>query len=1249
MFKIVVILTQSEPFNVFNETYNNLKNELDDEILFDIFDSARLDAEEDLYKECHEKLEQADFIFMYLHGNVTNFKAFKEYLPILEGKKFFFHTGSEEEIREMSTKMNLHPTEYQTILRYYLNADVKNMANMFKYVMSEICNYEKYTFEVPSIPKFHGIYDPSKRTIDEMEYLSNIEKSEKPIIGILFHFYSFINEDFEHVNALMKAIRNLGGVPYCVYSQIAPDLELEFGGVKETFQKYFISKEKVLIDALINLTQFSVNVIANPGDGSNQQEGNVFEVLDVPVFQAMVSTYTYEELKEAPAGIHPMTLPYCIFQPEFDGQLITFPIAYTEKYMENNEQKSKSIPIIGRVEKLCKLVMNWAVLPHIPKGEKKIAIIFHNLPPRNDMIGCVSGLDSPESVYNMIEELSKDGIVTEYTFKDGQEIIKKIIDGVTNDGRWSSEEDLLKKSIDTVNKEKYLSWFNSFPEEVKKKLTEDWGTPPGEYMAINDQILIPGIINGNIFIGLQPPRALTEKAEELVHSPDIVCPHQYIAFYRWVEEVFGANAVVHVGTHGTLEWLPGRDVALSESCYPDLTIGTLPNLYPFIISNPGEGVQAKRRSYCAILDYLIPSMVESGTYEELADIDTMMKEYYHFMLVDKSRVAAISKRIWDLACETNLTQDIGLTEEDALRHIDECMDKIHAWISRIQSQEIADGLHIYGNIPQGDRLKNLIKVLLRVKNGDIPSLREGIAEAMGYDLKHLLDYPTELLSIGKTNAMILEEIDEIGREIFVSLQTEGYREEVIEHILNKEIWKKGRTCKLKQCLLFAISEVKPKIEQTSRELTSLINGYNGKLVPTGLSGCPTRGNVHLLPTGKNFYTVDPGAIPSRSAWETGVKLAEQLLDRYLKDEGKIPENIAILVLATESMRTTGDDIAEILYLYGLKPVWLGNSDRVIGIEVIPLSELGRPRIDVTLKITGLFRDTFPNLIAMIEEAVNMVAVLEEPHEQNYVKKHVDIDMGKLIKEGMSKEQAFENSRLRIFGDPPGTHGTGVKELVYAKKWEKTEDLGNVFTTWSSYAYGKNLHGEKRIEAFKTRFAAVDVAVKNESNIENDMLGSDDFYNYFGGLVAAVTTHSGSQKPSYIPNTSNKENLEIFSLHEEASKVMRARINNPKWIEGLKVHGYKGAQEISAMVDIVFGWDATTSVIDDWMYDAIANRYAFNKENAEWIKSVNLYALQNIAERLLEAHQRGMWNTSEENIKKLREIYLEVEGDIEETN
>ncbi len=1249
MMRSVVIVTKSEPIHAFKETKAKLETRYPGEFPLSVYESDLLDEEEQLRLQSLEEVRRADFLILYLHGTVTNFKHFPEYLALMGDQRLFFCTGMEEESKEMAGKMNLSPDQYRMIARYYANGDEKNLSNLFLYAASRIIRCGEYPFAAPDLPKWHGIFDQGRGLDEEEEtvYINALEQTDKPVIGILFHWNSYMKGDTDHVQALMDEVRRLGAVPLCVYSQIAPDEEEGFGGVKATFRRYFLCGEKARIDVLMNLTAFSVSVIANPGNGSRAQENSVFELLDVPVLQVMTSTYTYEEWKEAPAGIHPQTLPYQVFQPEFDGQIITWPVAYTEKIREDNDVRDRARPIPERVQSACRLAYNWAILSRIPMKDKKIAILFHNMPPRNDTIGCASGLDSPESVYRMVEALKKEGLQLDYDFADGQEIIGRIIDGVTNDGRWSSEEQLLEKSIDRIDRARYGQWFDSFTEKVRQELVRDWGKPPGEYMTAGGQVLIPGILNGNLFIGLQPPRALMEKAEELFHNTEIVCPHQYLAFYRWIEEVFQANAVVHVGTHGSLEWLPGREVGLDNSSYPDVAVGTLPNIYPYIISNPGEGTQAKRRGSCVILDHLIPSFVESGTYDELTDLDGMLKEYYHFMLADKSRVPEIAGRIWKLACDLELNRDLELTEEDAKTDLDGCIDKIHAWTSRIQAHEIKDGLHIYGENPKGDQLRNMIRVLLRVGNGDILSLREALCQAVGVSMDELLENPTHLRADGRTNAMLREELDECGRRLFTEWEKREYRKESIEELIRaEEVLGKGDSGPLRAVLAFAADEVKPRIEGAEKEMDSFLGSFSGHMVPAGQSGCPTRGNVHLLPTGRNFYTIDPSAIPTRTAWATGVRLGGQLLERCMADDGRLPENVAILVYATEAMRTTGDDIAEILYLFGIRPVWLGSSDRVIGMEVIPLEELNRPRIDVTLRITGLMRDTFPNLIERIEDAVNLVAALDEPHEQNYVKKHIETEMAEFMRRGLSREQAFDRASLRIFGDPPGTYGAGVKELVYAKKWDTSEDLGKVFTAWGCHAYGKRLHGEKRYEDFARRLSQTDVSVKNESNIETDMLGSDDFYNYFGGLACAVNTHSGRTKPAYIPNTADKDRPEIASLHEEASKIMRARINNPRWIEGLKRHGYKGALEVSSMVDIVFGWDATTHVIDDWMYKAIADRYAFDEENARWIREVNLYAMQNIAERLLEASARGMWNASAEDLSRLREIYMDVEGDIE---
>jgi len=644
---------------------------------------------------------------------------------------------------------------------------------------------------------------------------------------------------------------------------------------------------------------------------------------------------------------------------------------------------------------------------------------------------------------------------------------------------------------------------------------------------------------------------------------------------------------------------------------------------------------------------MIPSMMESGTYEDLGKMDELMKQYYHVRAADPQKLSFVTGEILDLALKVNLTDDIGISKEDLEREPEECVRRLHSWVTSVQASSINDGFHIFGQVPSGDQYRNMLKMLVRTRNSGTPSLRDGVCEFMGYDHDTLLSAPETPTDDGKSYGILLMEADKLGEDIFLELEKSDYDSQAIDGIVESfQSKESGNAERLKECLHFACGFVAPRVMRITDEMDHFIDGVNGRFVPPGPSGCPTRGNAGILPTGRNFYSVDPGAMPSRASWEMGKTLAKQLIDRYMKDDGQYPESVTVLVYATEAMRNYGDDIAETLYLLGTRPVWLGSTDRIIGVEAIPQEELGRPRIDVTLRITGLFRDAFPNLIERVEDAVNLVAALDESWDVNYTKKHVDEEVAELVENGMNIELAYERSLLRVFGDAPGAYGAGVDWVIQSQKWGDVKDLGAVYTTWGSHAYSKKYHGEKMPEVFSLRMKKTSVAVKNESSREFDLLDGDDFFNYFGGMVAAVTTHSGSQKPAYVPSTGDPDHIETLTLHEEMSRVMRAKINNPKWIEGLKRHGYRGASQVSGMVDYAFGWDATTNVVDDWMYDCIAERYVFNKENADWIRDVNPSALYNMTERLLEAHQRGMWNASEDKVEKLKRICLEMEGVLE---
>ncbi len=1249
MYRILFVLSMHDSSYVLREVRQSLQSDYPDQFQIDLLNTNDLDKDLKSFKRAVSLAAESDFVFICCHGGFTRFKRFREFFDSFkEKKKSYLESGINDEINELKKYFRLSMDDYFAIYRYFTMGDYDNIYNLILWMAANFGSLE-YEYQEPKVIKWEGVYDPEREIIDDRRYIAEVRNRQKPTIGILFHVNNIIRNNLEHIDALIQKIKSLGAVPLAIYTGVTREEKLEKHGIRWLIDNYLLTDGHSNIDVLVNTIGFSLSVFGDPGDGSQIIDDSIFESLGVPVLQALSTYLTLEQWKESVSGLDVMSLVSNIYYPEFDGQIITVPIAYTEYLQDEIGQRNVYRPIADRIDKICRLALNWTRLRRLSNSEKRIAIILHNVPPRNDSIGCAFGLDTPESVFQMINALKADGVRVDYDFSDGQEIIQKIIQGVSNDLNWQSPEQMLEKSVDIVTGDHYREWFSKLSETVQQQVIKDWGHPPGDFMVHQDQLPIPGILNGNIFIGLQPHRAFTEKAEECYHSTDLVCPHQYIAFYKWIKEGFAADVIIHVGTHGTLEWLPGKEKGLSADCYPDIAIDDLPHLYPYIINVTGEGIQAKRRSAAVLLEHMIPSLVESETYDELAQIDDLLKEYYHSLPADSRKIPELQEQIWTLVESIDLHTDIQISKTAAFDDFMEFIDRLHTWTSRIKSSLIKDGLHIFGQIYPEERYKNLLRALVRIDNRQTPSLLKCIAQAKGLDYEELQSRPTALVTPGQTGLMVIDQLIMIGKDLIDRLAEADYRSEQIEQIIYDVLGTQTfDITHLIQCLKFVADELTWRLNRTTDELHYLVEGINGRFVSPGPSGAPTRGRPNILPTGRNFYAIDPGAVPTKSSWEVGKRLADDLLARYLQDEGTYPESVAIVVYSGETMKTYGDDIAEILYLMGVRPVWLESTDRVMGLEVIPLTELKRSRIDVTLRISGLFRDTFPNVIGLVDDAVNLIAALDEAYEDNFIRKHIHQEVQELINRGINSEEAVAEASLRVFGCPPGTYGAGVDILINSRKWQDVDDLGKIYTTWGGHAYSRQLHGAKKQELFALRLAKTQVTVKNESSVEIDMFDSDDFYNYHGGLIAAVRTHSGQKPRSYSANTANPERTELLDLHEETSRIMRARINNPRWIAGLKEHGYKGAQEFASMVDIVFGWDATSAVVDDWMYEKIAENYIFNEENRKWIEEVNQWALHSMIDRLLESIQRGMWKASTESKDQLTRLYLEIEGSIEDS-
>jgi len=1211
-----------------------------------LFDAARQQAFVD-------QAMAADAVIVSLHGGKASFPAFDALAQTLaaagkDDRRPYLHIqpsgGDEDSIeaaREFSSDFGT--PAWDTIKRYLTCGGHINYRQLLIYLHNRLLDGHAPCLPAVELPN-EGIYHPDIQGIPDLnDYLAAKVDPARLTVGLWFYQTYWLNNNLTFIDAIIRSVEAAGANVIAVFHQRYKDAERGNRGADYVVDHFFMAGGAPRIQVLINPMIFSMTLVA-------PEYKALLPRLNVPYIQAMISLNPYALWNESLQGMHTMDVSYSAAQPEFDGALITVPVATREQEDIDpitGALLAKYMPIAERVDKMVRLALNWARLSRTPNAQRRVAVIFHHYPPRNDRIGCAAGLDSFASINVLLERMRADGYRIERTFADGDELAHEMLSRMTADRRWLTPDQLAARAEAHAGSELFEPWHAELPDTIREKMTADWGQIPGGLFVHDGKMHFAGMHNGNVFITIQPPRGYLENIEKIYHDMYLSPPHHYLAQYRWIRDVFKADVVMHVGKHGSLEWLPGKALGLSRTCYPDLAIMELPNVYPYIINDPGEGTQAKRRSYACIVDHLTPAFTNADLYDDLGKVEGLVNDYAAAVAEDPAKVDILKPMIWDAVAAASLDKDLVLTQEAALADFDAFLERLHAYIQELADTMINDGLHIMGTPPQGDRLSEFVTQLTRLPNGGVPSLREALVAAMGHDYDDVLENRGRRQArFGRlTGGDILRQAHEKALSLVSELAEADFSPEKIPSI-TAEMPDRFKF-DVVTALEYIAGTLVPNIRRCVEEIDYSLQGFSGGFVPPGPSGSPSRGQADILPTGRNFYSVDPNKIPSPAAWEVGVRLGDALIERYLKESGRYPDSIGILVYGTVTMRTRGDDIAEIYYLMGLKPVWQKGSGNVCGLEVIPLSELKRPRLDVVPRISGFFRDSFPNLVERIDEAVRIVAALKESPESNFLRRNVYKDLETYRDEGLSEEDAWREATFRVFGCPPGTYGAGVAELVESKNWKTQEDLGNNYIRYSSHAYGQGSYGKQKPQVFRRMLARMDVTVKNEDSREYDMMSCTDYYNYYGGLIVAAKTVRGSLPFAVMGDSSDPRRVKMRTAFEEAKHVLRARLVNPKWLDGMKRHGYKGAGDISHMMDVVLGWDATAEVIDDWMYEKIANAYALDPEMQAWMKGVNPYALQNILDKLLEAIGRGMWNAGDEMEAKLRDAYLEIEGEIEE--
>ena len=1122
---------------------------------------------------------------------------------------------------------------------YTFYGGAENFRNFWLYA-SSLTDPSVPVSEEPKPQCWAGIYHPDMPDgymTDLAAYREQFCKPDRPVIGLLFYRDEWIWDDLAYPAAFIREAEQKGCNALAVFTNQMPDESLGMPSIRKVFNDFFTLNGETVIDVLVSAMKFS-----HVGNGS--LTADELEQLGVPVLTAYTLLTTEEDWRKNPEGLNAVETSIAVALPEFDGAIHGVPIAGRNVLPDGAIEYQ---PMPERMAAMVDKAIKWARLHRLKNEDKKIALIFHNYPPKNYNIGSASGMDSMESATRLLARMQADGYKIDFLPESAEEFIRIMTSHATND--LSLLTDKQAEECQKLSADEYAAFFATLPEEARQKMTEQWGEAPGDIMLSDEgNILVPGTMNGNIFMTVQPARQYGMDPARAYHDPTIAPTHQYLAFYYWLREVFKADAVIHLGTHGNLEWLPGKATGLDRSSYSDIALGSLPNIYPYLMTISGEGVIAKRRSSACLIGYLPAPVAEAGAFDELAELEKMADEYSHFQKQDSEQAAELEKKIIELAHETKIDESVSY---DETKPFTDYLAELHEYIEELQDSEIHVGLHVLGQPPEGDILIGEVMHLLRLSNGPVPSLYNLWAEKFSSNFEELEKNPSAIVeAFDLTGGELLRRIRNESRAFVTAIAEKGFTEQSVNAAMQlpetaegPEEWKQ----KIESLGQYIIEEIYPRLARTTDELDHTLAALSGKYVPPGPSGSPSAGGVDLLPSGRNFYGVDPRALPSQAGWMAGKKLGDRMIEKYITDEGKYPENIGMVLWSGPNMRSSGQDIAEFLYLLGIKPVWQKGSLRVTDLEVIPLDELKRPRIDVTARISGLFRDTLPHLAELMDKAVLMVAKLDESDDDNFVRKHIREDSEALQADGASADDAWRNAAFRVFGDAPGTYGSGINVVLDAKNWESEKDLADVYVRWGGHVFGGGQRGVYQPELFKKRLAQMELTVKNEENHDMNILSSDDYNGFHGGMIAAVKSFGQKTPVSYVGDSANRGAPKIRTVAEEMKRVVRTESLNPKYIEGLMQHGYKGAMDMANRLNISFQWDATSSVMEDWMYNDYAEKYAFDPKVQQWMKKVNPWALQNIAETLLEAEQRQMWNADDETKEKLQELYLSVEGEIEE--
>ena len=1248
----------------------------------------RLQTEEQLSLLLEGDLGRARVVVVRLHGELESLVGFPRLRQwaVEQGAHLVVISGTGEPRADFAGAGTVGLDVVDAVRLYLTIGGDSNIAECVKFLADRLLLTGYGSAPPARIPE-HGVYlrDVEHATIDD--WMRRADPA-RPTAAVLFYRAHLSSGNLAFVDDLIDALDEVGMNALTVFTS---SLRVREHGVPAALQ---IVGDRA--DVLISTLSFAL------GDPAGHEGPSALERLNVPIIQAITSGMPREAWEVSLRGLTALDTAINVAIPEFDGRIVSVPMSFKDRA---DEAPGLYAPHADRIARIAGLARSVARLRRLPRPDMRVACVLTNSGSKASQVGNAVGLDAPASLMTLLRAMRRDGYTVEGVPATSDDLMFSLLAR----GSYDDQHPLDPSHAHRFARRRYAAEFARMPPAVRTRMEGWWGKPsdrghglrdPGRWIdkkiaskaaagaetptrepwSDDEDYLFAAMEMGHALVALQPPRGYGMNPDAIYHTPDLPPTHHYAAFYRWLATPvagggWGADAIVHVGKHGTLEWLPGKGVGLSSECFPDVLLGDMPLIYPSIVNDPGEGSQAKRRAHAVIVDHLMPAMTNADTYGPLASLNDLVNDYYSVEKLDPAKLPIVQQQIWELIQQTQLQADLDLRAMLTRDHGDHThqwdddvtpegvpvtlaemsgndvahlIEDIDGYLCELGTAQIRDGLHVLGAMPA---LPDTLRALTRLPNGQVPGLQATLAAAFELDLEDLLGAPGARFDREhdvagcncRTHADAIERLEMLARDLFMNLEAVGFQERAVDEVVEMRL---GRASGLvAEPLRFACRTLVPAIEQVTDEIDHVLDALAGRYVPPGPSGAPTRGMAHILPTGRNFYAVDPRALPSRAAWRVGQQLASELLARHLAEAQRYPEMIGIGVWGTSQMRTQGDDIAEVLALLGVEPIWDSQSRRIQDLVVVPLERLGRPRIDVTPRISGFFRDAFPHLIELVDRAVEMVVALDEPAERNYPRKHYLAEVAKPTEAALDEVEA--RARYRIFGAKPGTYGAGIQQLIETRHWQTDRDFATVFVEWGGYAYGRAADGVDARDVFVDRLKAVEVAVQNQDNREHDIFDADDYYQFHGGMIASVRSLTGRQPKAYFGDSSRPDAARVRDLREEALRVYRSRVVNPKWLDSIRRHGYKGGLELTATVDYVFGFDATAHVAPDLVYEGLAEQYALSEAMQQFLEQSNPWALHAIADRLLEAADRGLWEQpSPDTLTALRDVRLKAEGFVE---